>query len=166
MGRKSKGQTACVQNVINTGHKILESGVDIILGNHPHTLQTAERHEWIDKASGEKKNGLILYALGNFSIVETPVLNSSLAALASITVQKGEFAGREQTLITGVKLLPVYHYLLMSDNRCIEARMLRLGKLEKQVSAERCPYAVTKKQKANIERLRRLSERLMPYAFK
>ena len=155
-----------IQNVIDMGHKILESGVDIILGNHSHTLQTAERHEWIDPLTGKKKSGLILYALGNFSIVETPVANSSLAALASITIQKGELAGQPQTLITDVKLLPVYHYLRLSNKQCTEARLLNLGKLEKQVAAGNCPYALTGKQKANIKRLRRLAGRLMPYAFK
>ena len=155
-----------IQNVIDMGHRLLESGADIILGNHPHTLQTAERYEWNDQASGKKKNGLILYALGNISTVETPVKNSSLAGLAGITVQKGELAGEQRTLITDAKLLPVYHYLRLSNNQCLEARLLNLGRLDEQISTGQCPYALTAKQKANIARLRRLAERLMPYAFK
>jgi len=154
-----------IQNVIDMGHKILESGVDIILGNHPHTLQTAERYEWNDPANGKKKSGLILYALGNISSVETPVENAFLAGLASITIQKGELAGEQQTLITDVKLLPVYHYLRLSNNQCIDARLLNLGKLEEQISSGQCPYTLTARQKTNIVRLHRLSKRIMQYAF-
>jgi poly-gamma-glutamate synthesis protein (capsule biosynthesis protein) len=152
-----------VQNVIDMGHKILESGVDIILGNHPHTLQTAQRYEWKEPVSGYKKSGLIIYALGNLTNVESPVANCSLAALASITIQKGELAGEQRTLITDVRLLPVYHYLRLSNNRCIEARLLNLYKLKKSILSGQCPFILTDKQKREILRLCRLSERLMPY---
>ena len=99
-------------------------------------------------------------------LFRSPVNNSSLAGLASITIQKGELAGEQQTLITDVKLLPVYHYLRLTNNQCMEARLLSLGKLEEQISSGQCPYTLTNKQKANIVRLRRLSERIMPYAVK
>ena len=154
-----------IQNVIDMGHKILESGVDIIMGNHPHTLQPAERYEWNDPATGKKKNGLIIYALGNFSNIETPVSNSSLAAIANITIQKGELAGEQQTLITDAKFLPVYHYLRTSNKKNVETQLLNIDKLEKLISAGQCPFALTDKQKSQITRIRRLAKRLMPYAF-
>ena len=154
-----------IQNVIDMGHRILESGVDIILGNHPHTLQPAEKYEWDDSASGEKKSGLILYALGNFANDESPVANSSLAAIAAITIKKGELAGRQQTLVTDVKLLPVYHYLRTSKKMCVETRLLPLSKLEKQISSGQCLLKLTNEEKTEISRLSRLSKRLMPYAL-
>jgi len=133
-----------IQNVMDMGHRILEAGVDIILGNHPHTLQPAERYEWYDAKTSQKKNGLILYALGNLANDLSPVANSSLAAFAR----------------------PVYHYLRNEKNRTVEARLLGIGKLEKQISSGQCPFRMTNKQKSEIARLRRLAGRLMPYAFK
>jgi len=37
-------------------HKLIDAGVDIILGHHPHVLQNIEKY----------KNGIIVYSLGNF----------------------------------------------------------------------------------------------------
>lgn len=41
---------------ITLAHKIIDSGVDIIVGHHPHVIQPVE----------EYKKGLIFYSLGNF----------------------------------------------------------------------------------------------------
>lgn len=37
-------------------HEMIDAGADIIIGHHPHVLQTAEKY----------KDGLIMYSLGNF----------------------------------------------------------------------------------------------------
>jgi len=153
-----------VQNVIDTGHRILEAGADIILGNHPHTLQGAERHDWTD-ADGREKSGLILYALGNFVSEDSPVKNSSLAGLARITLQKGVKSGRTGTHITRADFLPVYHYLLMEGKVNTGARLLPLEKLAQELEEGTCSLPVPASQKKEILRLRDLARRLMPYAF-
>lgn len=40
---------------------LLESGVDLVIGHHPHVLQAIERHR-----SSDEHDGLIAYSLGNF----------------------------------------------------------------------------------------------------
>jgi hypothetical protein len=40
---------------------LLDAGVDLVIGHHPHVLQALERHE-----SGATRDGLIAYSLGNF----------------------------------------------------------------------------------------------------
>ena len=42
-------------------HQLLEAGVDLLIGHHPHVLQAIERHP-----SGDGRDGLIAYSLGNF----------------------------------------------------------------------------------------------------
>lgn len=42
-------------------HRLIEGGVDMVIGHHPHVLQAIERH-------GE---GLVAYSLGNFSFEHT-----------------------------------------------------------------------------------------------
>ena len=44
---------------------LFENGVDIILGSHPHVLQHMEKRE-IELKDGNKKEGFIIYSLGNF----------------------------------------------------------------------------------------------------
>ena len=41
--------------------ELLRVGVDLVIGHHPHVLQALERH-----ASGDVRDGLIAYSLGNF----------------------------------------------------------------------------------------------------
>lgn len=39
------------------GHMMIDAGVDVVIGHHPHVLQGVERY----------KNGIIFYSLGNFA---------------------------------------------------------------------------------------------------
>ncbi|MFO7561924.1 MAG: CapA family protein [Enhygromyxa sp.] len=41
--------------------RLLEAGVDLVIGHHPHVLQAIER-----RRSGDDRDGLIAYSLGNF----------------------------------------------------------------------------------------------------
>ncbi|MCL6590446.1 MAG: CapA family protein [Firmicutes bacterium] len=45
--------------------KLIESGVDIILGSHVHVIQPVELREYIDPVSGKARNCFIAYSLGN-----------------------------------------------------------------------------------------------------
>ncbi|MCR5147078.1 MAG: CapA family protein [Clostridia bacterium] len=44
---------------------LFENGVDIIFGSHPHVLEPMEKRE-ITLADGTKKDGFVIYSLGNF----------------------------------------------------------------------------------------------------
>jgi poly-gamma-glutamate synthesis protein (capsule biosynthesis protein) len=41
--------------------RLLDVGVDLVIGHHPHVLQALER-----RSSGDTRDGLIAYSLGNF----------------------------------------------------------------------------------------------------
>lgn len=43
-------------NFTKAGHKLIDAGVDVVVGTHPHVMQATEFH----------KNGVIFYSLGNF----------------------------------------------------------------------------------------------------
>ena len=44
---------------------LFDNGVDIILGSHPHVLEPMEKRT-IEYADGRKKDGFVIYSLGNF----------------------------------------------------------------------------------------------------
>ncbi|MDI6452383.1 CapA family protein [Peloplasma aerotolerans] len=46
-------------NQVKFAHMLIESGVDVILGHHPHILQSIENY----------KNGIIAYSQGNFQMI-------------------------------------------------------------------------------------------------
>ena len=45
---------------------LFQNGVDVILGNHPHCLEPMEKRT-VTLADGTKKDGFVIYALGNFT---------------------------------------------------------------------------------------------------
>lgn len=49
----------------NLANFLFQNGADLIIGNHPHVLQPMEKRE-ITLADGTKKDGFIVYSLGNF----------------------------------------------------------------------------------------------------
>ena len=73
-------------------------GVDIVIGTHPHVLQSVE---WVtNEATGKKM--LVYYSLGNFISHQTS-LNQLCGGMARITVEKRG----EEISITAASLTPV-----------------------------------------------------------
>ncbi len=65
---------------IESAHKFIESGADIIVGHHPHVVQPVERY----------KSGLIFYSLGNFMFDMIWSKNVRRGIIAKITIEKGK----------------------------------------------------------------------------
>lgn len=76
-------------------------GVDIVIGTHPHVLQSVE---WYENAENGKKM-LVYYSIGNFISHQTN-LNQMCGGMAEITVERID--GEIQ--ITNAKLAPVIDY--------------------------------------------------------
>ena len=73
-------------------------GVDIVIGTHPHVLQSVE---WVTNESTGKKM-LVYYSLGNFISHQTS-LNQLCGGMARITVEKRG----EEISVTAASLTPV-----------------------------------------------------------
>lgn len=119
-------------------HQIFEqSGVDVILGAHPHNPQPMEKYEFTDPRSGQKKAGFAIYSLGDFVAYDIFVWGR-LVPLLRLTVEKGIQDGRSQTLLTGVEVLPVYHW---GSKTGVESRFLDLRKTVATLeNGKRPPY--------------------------
>lgn len=64
---------------IDLAHQLIDAGVDVIFGHHPHVLQPVERY----------KNGLIFYSMGNFVFDLWPE-STKLTAVARVNLRKGD----------------------------------------------------------------------------
>lgn len=73
-------------------------GVDIVIGTHPHVLQTVE---WYENPTTSKKM-LVYYSLGNFVSHQTS-LNQLCGGMARVTVEKNG----DEISISSAKLTPV-----------------------------------------------------------
>ena len=58
-------------------HRLIESGADIVIGSHPHVLQSIETY----------KDGIIFYSLGNF-IFDQGTRDSRSTAMAQVNINK------------------------------------------------------------------------------
>lgn len=62
---------------VETAHKMLEAGAGVILGHHPHVLQTIETY-----VTQDKRTAVIFYSLGNF------ISNQSRRYVQGLTPEK------------------------------------------------------------------------------
>ncbi len=51
---------------------LFERGVDIILGSHPHVVQTVER-KYVTRKSGDSADCVVIYSMGNFISGQRPI---------------------------------------------------------------------------------------------
>ena len=151
-----------VSNVVAMGHRLVELGIDVIIGNHPHGIQPIERHAYKDGATGEAKEGLIMYALGDLVTVRDKVLpNSHLGLLARLTFSKGREAGRETTRVSRLEILPTYLFPRMRRGSCEDFRLLDLRKLAEALREGRNEHGLSRRQARDVPRLEALMKRLL-----
>lgn len=70
--------------IVKRGHEILDAGVDIIIGHHPHILNPSE---WYRTKDG--RNTLCLYFLGSVTTTAMPWVVMNTAQIAGISLEKG-----------------------------------------------------------------------------
>ena len=87
-GVEYQDQPGDVQRQI--AHKLIEGGVDFIMGNHPHCLQPMEKVS--TTRNGKTVNRYITFALGNFIgdqiVLEKDGLKTQQAAIVTINIKK------------------------------------------------------------------------------
>jgi poly-gamma-glutamate synthesis protein (capsule biosynthesis protein) len=147
---------------VDLGRRIIEAGVDVIIGNHAHTLQPAEKYAYTDPATGAEKAGLVFYAMGDL-LSWHPSKNSRLSAIAKIRFAKGSVKGVETTVISGVELKPVYAYSDIRLEQCADFRLLDLLKTAEALEQGRSiPVRLSRREQREIARLKQLAGKLMP----
>lgn len=151
-----------VRNVMDMGHRLMEQGIDIIIGNHPHGIQPMEKYSFTDPFSGTGKQGLILYALGDLISCHEHIPNSRLNMLVSLNISKGMADQKEMTVISGMKIRPMYIYSKMKEGQCIDFRLLHFTKLTAKLheNINRMHFDAAEIQE--IERLEKLMQKLLP----
>lgn len=84
---------------------LFENGVDIILGSHPHVLEKMEKRT-ITLKDGTKKDGFVIYSLGNF-VSGQIYANTKSTVILDIKITKNNDG---KISIDSVNYTPVYLY--------------------------------------------------------
>ena len=122
-------------------HRIFQqSGVDVILGSHPHNPQPMERYPFTDPVTGKLKQGFAIYSLADF-VADDIFVWDRLVPLLHLTVEKGTLHGKPHTQVTKVRVLPVYNWGQKSpeNGNTGEIRFLDLKKTVRLVGQGKRP---------------------------
>lgn len=149
-------ETYPIENVIDMGHRIMECGVDIILGGHAHVAQPMERYRFFDPYEKRQKDGFIIYSLGELVSLNFFSKNSRLAMLLKLEISKGMEEGLITTKITGLKVLPIYILFKPMENGKTDYRILDFRKVLKDMRKGYNPYGFTEADEKELERLEKL----------
>lgn len=154
-----------VSNVIHMGHRVLnETGVDVILGNHAHVIQPLEKYHFTDPFTGEEKDGLIAYSLGNL-VSDFNSKNCRISLLLKIGFAKGTQDGKPKTVVDSLQIKPIYTYKHYDSGKCTDFRLLDFLKLTRQLKAGNNRFCIRKREENEIFRLERLFYRLLPNKY-
>jgi poly-gamma-glutamate synthesis protein (capsule biosynthesis protein) len=119
------------RHVIELGHRLVEAGVDIVVGNHPHGLQPAERHVY-ETPAGRMRSGLVIYALGDLVSDMPQAGNSALTAVAHVDLAR---AADGSVAITDARMRPFYSYRRYdAEGSCVELRLLDFRALQRRIA--------------------------------
>lgn len=83
---------------------LFKNGADIILGSHPHVLQKMEKVQ-INLSDGNKKDGFIIYSLGNFISGQRKEYTKQ-SAILNLNIRKDGTSGKIS--IDSVNYTPIY----------------------------------------------------------
>ncbi|MGM0444508.1 MAG: CapA family protein [Fibrobacterota bacterium] len=120
--------------LVRRAHALMDAGIDIIIGHHPHILNPAE---WYDTADG--RTAFCAYSLGNIIsyALKQPIMN--LAEIVGITVEVGENSSGERVVrLKEAEFMPTWFHKKgrggRSDHRILSLSSLRDGAHSQRLS--------------------------------
>ena len=104
---------------------LFKSGVDIILGNHPHVLEPME-NKTITLDDGSTKDVFVVYALGNFTADQRAEITRD-SAILNLDITKDSDG---KILINKVSYVPIYMY----KNSSAKVHKFKILDIEKSIA--------------------------------
>lgn len=104
---------------------LFKSGVDIILGNHPHVLEPMEK-KTITLDDGSTKDVFVVYALGNFTADQRAEITRD-SAILTLDITKDSDG---KILINKVSYVPIYMY----KNSAAKVHKFKILDIEKSIA--------------------------------
>jgi len=132
-------------NITRAAREIVDRGVDVILGNHPHVSQPAQ----VVPRAG-KPDALVTYAFGDFVSYHPESRNSALAYAVRFDIVKTRTGDGTLTALTNLQSLPMYIVNAKRDDGTVDCRIVPFA----DVLADPDGYGLTERQKAELPHLR------------
>lgn len=110
---------------------LFQNGADIIIGNHPHVLQSMEKRE-ITLEDGSTKDVFVVYSLGNFLADQTKTYTRN-SVILNLNITK-DVEGKIS--INSATYTPIYTY----KNKASSSRKFKIIDLENTISSYEAGY--------------------------
>lgn len=124
------------ERIVERGHDLMDKGIDVIIGHHPHILNPSE---WYKTADG--RNALCFYSLNCVTSQSLPLPQQNTGEIAGITIEKGiDENGNSVTRLAEAELTPTFFMRSGRGSRSAH-RILPLYKtIKKLEDGESIPY--------------------------
>ena len=144
------------KKTVDIAHQLIEAGVDVILGGHPHVAEPMEKYTYQDR-EGRTRQGLVIYSLGDFVTYHPLSKDSKLTFVVRFEVVKGMLEGQERTLITEFKMMPVYIMAEEKEDGTYDCRLLKFYNIlnDKPVNGK-YKYNLDPQMRKDLPRLEKL----------
>lgn len=123
----------------------LETGVDLVIGTHPHVLESVE---WIEREDGHRM--LVYYSLGNFVSSQSEVPRM-LGGMANVTIEK---TGEEKAVIADASITQLVTHITKGSK---EFTVYKLSEYTDSLAAK---HRLSGKG-LNIKKLKSLSKQIL-----
>jgi len=111
---------------IEAAHTLIEEGVDLILGHHPHVIQPLE---YYCTKRDPNRIAAIAYSLGGLTFGWYTAPHLVLGMILSMKLSKGLIGGVSRTYIESIKPTPVFQRIFHQD----DLRLIRIEKLQEHL---------------------------------
>jgi len=125
-----------------------------------------ERHVYTDAATGARREGLILYALGDLVSIHRTLPNSRLACLVRIRISKGNAGGAACARVSALEVLPVYLLVRRGNDEVEDYRVLDFRKLAGELRSGQDRFGLGRAGSREVFRLEALMRRVLHAALR
>ncbi len=131
--------------IVERGHQLLEKGIDIIIGHHPHILNPSE---WYRTKDG--RDTVCFYSLNGVTSQTLPIVPQNMGLIAGIRIEKGKDPeNRNIVRIKDVELTPTY-FLRSGKGEKSRHRILPLMDSIKKINSRVEPAYINLFQKMRL----------------
>ncbi|MER9651826.1 CapA family protein [Mesorhizobium sp. M0199] len=129
---------------VEAAHSLIEEGVDLILGHHPHVIQPVEYYR---TKRDPNRIAVIAYSLGSLTWGWYTAPHLILSLVMNFGLAKGRLGNETKTYIESAASIPVFRNILRDGDR----RLMRIEKLGDHAGREDCDTPGLRKMKEYVE---------------
>lgn len=111
---------------VEAAHTLIEDGVDLILGHHPHVIQPVEYYR---TKRDPDRVAVIAYSMGSLTWGWFTAPHLILSLVMNFNIVKGSVKGEIKTYIKSVEIIPAFRNISLEERK----RLMRIEKLSERL---------------------------------